>query len=269
MYRTLKDAYEVTNDPRFLSGKTQIWYYKRSESRDFGMGSFGLERSGKWPFVENLSLTHVFIGFVDESNPSKVFQMMQGEYWSPNGEASTLPELRMAGHTSMSVGDIIVFPGSKALMVDMAGFYDLADAPVSPRMASMRTLTASDRSALIKLASSLPEGSPERRAILASLDKTAKVERFVGEIDGYLYAVQIEGVNPRFAQAAFGRQLDDLRLIEAWKNGAKKDWVSTKPRKGQKPLPELKKWLASVGPREFYAKWDLRVDDDTRVIYFK
>jgi len=134
---------------------------------------------------------------------------------------------------------------------------------------SMRKLSSIDRSALIRLASSLPEGSPERRAILASLDKTAKVERFVGEIGGYLYAVQIEGVNPRFAQAAFGRQLDDLRLIEAWKNGAKKDWVSTKPRKGQKPLPELKKWLASVGPREFYAKWDLRVDDDTRVIYFK
>jgi carbonic anhydrase/acetyltransferase-like protein (isoleucine patch superfamily) len=171
MYRTLKDAYEVTNDPRFLSGKTQIWYYKRSESRDFGMGSFGLERSGKWPSVENLSLTHVFIGFVDESNPSKVFQMMQGEYWSPNGEASTLPALRMAGHTSMSVGDIIVFPGSKALMVDMAGFYDLADAPVSSRMASMRTLAASDRSALIKLASSLPAGSTERRTILAGLQQ--------------------------------------------------------------------------------------------------
>jgi carbonic anhydrase/acetyltransferase-like protein (isoleucine patch superfamily) len=174
MYRTLKDAYEVTNDPRFLSGKTQIWYYKRSPFRDFGMGSFGLERSGKWPSVENLSLTHVFIGFVDESNPSKVFQMMQGEYWSPNGEASTLPALRMAGHTSMSVGDIIVFPGSKALMVDMAGFYDLADAPVSSRMASMRTLAASDRSALIKLASSLPAGSSERRAILAGLQNVKK-----------------------------------------------------------------------------------------------
>ena len=31
----------------------------------------------------------------------------------------------------------------------------------------MRNLTASDRSALIKLAASLPKGSPERRAILA------------------------------------------------------------------------------------------------------
>ena len=36
-----------------------------------------------------------------------------------------------------------------------------------------RTLTASDRSALIKLASTLPKGSPERKAILAGLGKKA------------------------------------------------------------------------------------------------
>ena len=95
------------------------------------------------------------------------------------------------------------------------------------------------------------------------------MKRFVGEIDGYLYAVQIEGVNPRFAKAALGRQLDDLRLIEAWKKGAERGWISTKPRKGQKPLQQLKRFLASnPTPREFYAKWDLRVDDDTRVIYY-
>ena len=36
-----------------------------------------------------------------------------------------------------------------------------------------RTLTASDRSTLIRLASSMPVGSPERKAILAGLAKTA------------------------------------------------------------------------------------------------
>ena len=36
-----------------------------------------------------------------------------------------------------------------------------------------KTLTASDRTALIRLASSLPAGSPERRAILAGLSKSA------------------------------------------------------------------------------------------------
>lgn len=37
-----------------------------------------------------------------------------------------------------------------------------------------RTLTASDRSALIRLASTLPAGSEERRAILAGLSKSAR-----------------------------------------------------------------------------------------------
>jgi hypothetical protein len=36
-----------------------------------------------------------------------------------------------------------------------------------------RTLTAADRSALIRLASTLPAGSPERKAILAGLGKKA------------------------------------------------------------------------------------------------
>lgn len=36
-----------------------------------------------------------------------------------------------------------------------------------------RTLTAQDRASLIRLASSLPAGSPERKAILAGLSKSA------------------------------------------------------------------------------------------------
>lgn len=37
-----------------------------------------------------------------------------------------------------------------------------------------RTLTASDRSTLIKLASTMPKGSPERKAILAGLEKASR-----------------------------------------------------------------------------------------------
>ena len=40
-----------------------------------------------------------------------------------------------------------------------------------------RTLTASDRSALIKMASKMPVGSPERKAILAGLSKSASLAR--------------------------------------------------------------------------------------------
>jgi carbonic anhydrase/acetyltransferase-like protein (isoleucine patch superfamily) len=42
-----------------------------------------------------------------------------------------------------------------------------------PQDRVMRKLSSSDRSALIKLASSLPSGSPERRAILAGLSKSS------------------------------------------------------------------------------------------------
>jgi hypothetical protein len=42
----------------------------------------------------------------------------------------------------------------------------------------MRNLTASDRSALIKLASSLPKGSSERKAILAGLRGSSKAASF-------------------------------------------------------------------------------------------
>lgn len=44
-----------------------------------------------------------------------------------------------------------------------------------------RPLTAADRSALIRLASTLEKGSPERRAILAGLDKagSSKKEKYV------------------------------------------------------------------------------------------
>lgn len=49
-----------------------------------------------------------------------------------------------------------------------------------------KTLTATDRKALIKLASLLPVGSPERKAILAGLEKTSSrmgVELFTSFVD--------------------------------------------------------------------------------------
>ena len=44
-----------------------------------------------------------------------------------------------------------------------------------------RTLTASDRKSLIRLASTLPVGSPERKAILAGLGRAA-----AGEVGPYI-----------------------------------------------------------------------------------
>ena len=56
----------------------------------------------------------------------------------------------------------------------------------------MRTLTASERSTLIKLASNLPTGNPERRAILASLDKLSNITISEREYDSLKKGQRVE-----------------------------------------------------------------------------
>ncbi len=61
---------------------------------------------------------------VSESSPSKVFGMMQGERWSPKGEARRMIRELGLHHTSMSVGDVMV-TNRRILMVDHMGFFDV------------------------------------------------------------------------------------------------------------------------------------------------
>lgn len=57
-----------------------------------------------------------------------------------------------------------------------------------------RNLTAQDRASLIRLASLLPEGSSERKAILAGLDKTAATTKAtVGFVPSFGLMVQLPG----------------------------------------------------------------------------
>lgn len=163
MYRSLLDAVDVTGDDRYGSGRTQIFYFNKGLFSKFSRGTRGLDLNA---VLADLGNTHTRIGRVNETDLSKIFNMMQGEVWSPNGEANTMPAMSKTGHTSMSIGDVIMLPNGSAYMVDFSGFTNLEDG--AKKMAS-RNLTASDRSALIKLASSLPAGSPERKAILAGL----------------------------------------------------------------------------------------------------
>lgn len=100
----------------------QIWYMKPSWFRD-GM-------VGKKPDVANLNATHVhlkdldieeFKNFADE-NLDHIYHQMQGEIWSPNGEACELIRSKGLRHTSMSVGDVIVDPRGKVHVVASFGF---------------------------------------------------------------------------------------------------------------------------------------------------
>jgi hypothetical protein len=77
----------------------------------------------------NLAETHTLltIGMWDEQcTLDNLYLDMQGERWSPNGEARPLIERAKLHHTSMSVGDVIVsLEDDRAWEVDRIGFKEI------------------------------------------------------------------------------------------------------------------------------------------------
>jgi len=59
------------------------------------------------PRLRTLSDTHTKLGTFAADNMEKLFAQMQGEVWSPNGEARNLIRGLGLRHTSMSVGDVV------------------------------------------------------------------------------------------------------------------------------------------------------------------
>ncbi len=80
------------------------------------------------PVIAELEKTHVFLCETEARDLDHVFYNMQGEIWSPNGEARELIQSKGLRHTSMSVGDVIELDGSYWL-VSSSGFEDLTYAP--------------------------------------------------------------------------------------------------------------------------------------------
>ena len=88
------------------------------------------------PTIAKLAETHTFLRTVEiagidivDENPEEgldlVWTQMQGENWSPNGEARPLIEEKGLCHTSMSTGDVIEHDG-KFWAVAPFGFKELA-----------------------------------------------------------------------------------------------------------------------------------------------
>jgi len=87
--------------------KLQIWYMKPEW---FRAGICGEE-----PNAKNLNATHIHLKDLDVTDNvdvygklEKAWVTMQGENWSPDGEARPLIEAKGLQHTSMSVGDVAV-----------------------------------------------------------------------------------------------------------------------------------------------------------------
>lgn len=123
-YETLAGAAKVTGVGAYGHGATEVWYARPDVQRNLTSGYDLAKRLNALPDPEALNKTHVKVGNVAESDPGRVFGMMQAEEWSPDGQAQDLIRGLRLDHTSMSVGDVMVIRG-RILFVDRRGFVDL------------------------------------------------------------------------------------------------------------------------------------------------
>lgn len=101
---------------------SQVWYWKNIKHL---MGYKWCKKKSKLPDPQNLAKTHVHLLNFTSDDLEKIYHSMQGEIWSPNGEARKLIESKKLAHTSMSVGDIVVLDNGDVMMVDLGGFVKL------------------------------------------------------------------------------------------------------------------------------------------------
>lgn len=103
-------------------GLYMVWY-----SRDFAASCWGKQKVD----IKNIKETHALVKSVRAADPEEVYVKMQGEVWSPNGEARDLIESLGLKHTSMSVGDIVHdMTTGEWLRVTAAGFEKLGESEV-------------------------------------------------------------------------------------------------------------------------------------------
>jgi len=125
--------------------KVTVWYFnaddtENSPSRDFLMGYHWLLSSNslhKPPNVVNnpdwkneLRKTHTELmelgaSTEDEDSPENIFEYLQAENYNRKGVWNKWIKEHNISHTSISIGDILVYDDEKFLMVDMIGFIDL------------------------------------------------------------------------------------------------------------------------------------------------
>lgn len=106
-YRTLNDA------PNLPPGTTEIWYrsplaWETRNYADFYPGR-----------------THLLLGTTSLTDLESLFYELQGESWSPEGEARTLIAMSGLRHTSMSWGDVIRYPDGRTFRCELMGFSEI------------------------------------------------------------------------------------------------------------------------------------------------
>jgi len=127
----------LTDCPFFQAGdEVEIWYMRPAFFPEGIMGkSFSIDAS-------DLSKTHILLGSISPTLVSnggtrielvhplpsladRLFVLLQGEKWSPKGEAKELILDKGLLHTSMSVGDVIRFKNGETLFCGNVGWKNL------------------------------------------------------------------------------------------------------------------------------------------------
>lgn len=110
----------------YPNGPYHIWYAKRDYMRDASLGYQFLKEEGNLPDPNNLQFTHDYVGSIEASDINDVVYKMQGEVWSPNGEAKDFIMRNGISHTTITTGDVICY-NDECYMLDMIGFEYIGD----------------------------------------------------------------------------------------------------------------------------------------------
>ncbi len=111
-------------DPRYGTGTMKVWYMKPGVSRDLGMGLEWLVKKNMVPTHATFTQTHTFLGTLDTADVNEALEMMQGENWSPRGEARAFIKGLGLDHTTICTGDIVQV-GDDVFFLDRLGFEKL------------------------------------------------------------------------------------------------------------------------------------------------
>jgi hypothetical protein len=98
----------------------EIWYVNPSDDRERFFNPI-------LPDPKHLKKSHTKVAnYLSITNDlEKIYYDMQGECWSPQGEARDLIKNLKLHHTTMSTGDVIKTPDDKLFMVGKVGFVAL------------------------------------------------------------------------------------------------------------------------------------------------
>jgi hypothetical protein len=93
---TTRELLSPAQSPAECFSRIEVWYAK-----DYLIDTVRLSHDGG---------THAMLGVVaGRCDWHQLFGALQGEFWSPNGEARSLIKRSGLHHTSMSVGDVLVY----------------------------------------------------------------------------------------------------------------------------------------------------------------